>query len=176
MIPRMLLGLLSDTHGRADAARAAVQLLVERLKVDYLLHCGDVGGQDVLDALVGDIPSAVVWGNTDYDWRDLARYASQVSVGHDHPALRMKFDGAGPADRDVRVCMTHGDDGRVVREVLEHRQADYLFVGHSHVPADSEINGVRVVNPGALYRAAKKTVATVNLATGEVRHHEVPVP
>ena len=169
----MRLGLLSDTHGRADAARAAVSLLVERLKVDYLLHCGDVGSTAVIDALVGDVPAAVVWGNTDSDFRTLARYATRVGVGHDHPALRLKFDGAGPAERDVRICLTHGDDGTIVRDVVEQRQADYLFVGHTHAAADDEWNGVRVVNPGALHRAARKTVATVDLSTGEVLHHDV---
>jgi predicted phosphodiesterase len=38
------------------------------------------------------------------------------------------------------------------------------MVGHSHVPSEQRSGRVRIINPGALYRAATKTVALLDLA------------
>src|SRR4051812_19223606 len=75
---RMLIGILSDTHDRLEAARAAVQRLRQR-GAEYLIHCGDVGGQEVLDELAG-VPTAFVWGNNDWDRIALARYAEEIGL------------------------------------------------------------------------------------------------
>src|SRR5690348_8579677 len=66
IVRRVLLGILSDTHGRRDASKAGIELLRAR-GAKYLIHCGDVGGEDILDLLAGDDPpSAFVWGNNDF--------------------------------------------------------------------------------------------------------------
>jgi predicted phosphodiesterase len=44
-----------------------------------------------------------------------------------------------------------------------------LLQGHTHVRADERVGTVRVINPGALHRAAQKTVATLDTETGEVK-------
>src|SRR5688500_14733276 len=46
--PRVLLGILSDTHSRGEAASAAVSLL-RTAGAAYLIHCGDVGSESVLE-------------------------------------------------------------------------------------------------------------------------------
>ena len=74
----MRVGILSDTHGDADIAHRAVRLLLAQ-GAGYLIHCGDVGETDVLDALAG-VPSAFVFGNTDFDRTDLANYAQSIGV------------------------------------------------------------------------------------------------
>lgn len=159
----MILGILSDTHGRAKIAAAAVRALRDR-GAEYLIHCGDVGSRAVLDALAGgDPPAAVVWGNTDHDRHDLEVYANHLGIRHDHPVLRLTLGGK-------RVVVTHGDNGRALAEVFARpRETDFLLVGHTHVAADDAHNGVRVINPGALHRASVKTVATLDLKTGGLR-------
>ena len=37
-----------------------------------------------------------------------------------------------------------------VRPLLTGADADLVFVGHTHVPFDRRIDGVRVVNPGSI--------------------------
>jgi putative phosphoesterase len=161
----MLLGILSDTHDRVDAAAAAVAAL-KAAGATYFLHCGDVGGEGVLDQLAG-LPAAFVWGNTDWDRAALGRYASDLGI--------QCFGSFGELDLDGKVmALTHGDDVRAVRRVLDGQRHDYLFVGHSHVKADSRIGRVRVINPGALHRAREKTVATLDTATDLLRFITIP--
>jgi predicted phosphodiesterase len=86
----MLVGILSDSHGRADPVRAAVALF-DRLGVKHLIHCGDVGGVEVFDELVGR-PITFVWGNTDMPGGGLLSYLHSVKIGVPDGA-RVTLDG-----------------------------------------------------------------------------------
>ena len=48
----MLIGILSDTHDRAEMMAAAIALLQEN-KAEFFIHCGDVGEESMLDHLAG---------------------------------------------------------------------------------------------------------------------------
>jgi putative phosphoesterase len=160
----MLLGILSDTHDRLDAAAAGIAVL-KAAGAEYFIHCGDVGGEQVLDLLAG-LPAAFVWGNTDWDRITLQRYASDLGI--------QCFGAFGePALDGKAIAIAHGDDERTVRRVLDGQRHDYLFVGHSHVKADGRVGRVRVINPGALHRAREKTVATLDLASDRLQFHVV---
>ena len=57
----MKLGILSDTHG---LLRPEVPAVLEGC--DAILHAGDIGGQDILDALGELAPVYAVRGNNDW--------------------------------------------------------------------------------------------------------------
>jgi uncharacterized protein len=153
IVTAMIVGILSDTHGRADMAHRAVQKLLEN-KAEYLVHCGDVGGKDVLDALAG-IPSMFVFGNNDYDSEELAKYADTLGINCGGTHGKLDFAGKN-------AVVTHGDDFRLVRRLIQEQQIDYLFLGHTHEKLDRWEGKVRIINPGALYRAAVKTIAVLD--------------
>ena len=82
------LGLLSDSHGDAAVTHRAVALLLAA-GVDRVLYLGDVGTEQVLDALAvayppthpeqgQRVPVHVVFGNTDYQPEPLIRYARDL--------------------------------------------------------------------------------------------------
>jgi len=155
----VLIGILSDTHDRADAMAAAMRLLRER-GGKFFIHCGDVGSERVIDHLAG-LPSAFVFGNTDWDRATLGRYAEKIGV-----ACYGAF-----ADLDLdrkRFAVIHGDDFKLKQRVLAEQQHDYLLQGHTHVRADERIGRTRLINPGALHRAKEKTVALLDTATDAV--------
>ena len=165
------LGLLSDTHGRADTARDAVQLLVDH-GVDMLIHLGDVGTTAVIDALVvnhpqGDtqIESHLVFGNTDWEAKPLARYARDLGVIVHEPAGEITIDGK-------RIVFTHGHLHSVMQHALDS-QVDYLLHGHTHVQSDAMDGKTRVINPGALFRASRHTAAILTPSTGTLEVLEV---
>src|ERR1051325_9989192 len=61
-----VVGLISDTHGllRAEALKALEGS-------DLIIHAGDVGGPEIIDALQALAPVAAVRGNTDRGaWAD----------------------------------------------------------------------------------------------------------
>ncbi len=161
----MLIGICSDSHGKHETLRRAVTLL-ERAGARRIIHCGDVGGQAAFDELVGH-QVRFVWGNTDVPTGGLRAYLETVGLTPpDQVPLRVEWAGK-------RLAVFHGHEPGF-RTAAQDLDVDYLFHGHSHLRRDERIGSVRVVNPGALHRAAIYTVATLNLATDELRFHEVP--
>jgi putative phosphoesterase len=161
----VIIGILSDTHGRADMAANAVRVLLEN-KAEYLVHCGDVGGTDVLDALAGH-PAMFVFGNNDFDHSELTQHARILGIASGGTHGRLSFNGK-------LAVVTHGDDLNLIRKLTREQQIDYLFLGHSHETLDQHQGKIHIINPGALYRAAVKTVAVLDTVTDLVRF--IPVP
>jgi putative phosphoesterase len=155
----MLIGILSDTHGDADIAHVAVRALLDR-GAEYLVHCGDVGSTDVLDALAGH-PAMFVFGNTDFDTQVLTKYAGIIGIACGNTYGKLAFAGK-------TAVVTHGDDSRLVKQVIADQLVDYLFLGHTHQKLDRREGKVRIINPGALHRAAVKTVAILDTVKDEL--------
>ena len=149
----MRIGILSDTHDRVEAMAAAMEIL-RRQGAEFFIHCGDVGSESVLDHLAG-VPSAFVFGNTDWDRAPLVRYAEQIGVACHGALADLELGGK-------KVAVTHGDDFKLKQRILAEQRHDYLLQGHTHVREDKRIGKVRLINPGALHRAKEKTVALLD--------------
>jgi putative phosphoesterase len=156
----VLLGVLSDTHDRVDAMASAMTLL-RQAGAQFFIHCGDVGSERVLDHFAG-LPSAFVFGNTDWDRASLARYAQSIGVACHNTFADLDLGGK-------KVAVTHGDDFRLKQRILSGQRHDFLLLGHTHVRMDERVGKTRVINPGALHRAREKTVATLDTASGELK-------
>jgi uncharacterized protein len=162
-----ILGVLSDTHDRADAAAAGIATL-RAAGAEFFIHCGDVGSERILDLLAG-IPCVFVWGNNDCDRKSLGRYARELGIRSGDDFAELKIGGK-------KIAVTHGDNPSLISHATDEANGfDYLFIGHSHVPANQRIGRVRMINPGALHRAATKTVAVIDLKTDSVRHIAVKI-
>lgn len=167
----MILGVLSDTHGKERHARRGIEVL-QQAGAKAFVHCGDVGSESVFSALAG-LECWFVWGNTDTATTGLMRYVQQLGIPlPDAAPLTLTLAG-----RRIAVC--HGHERGFEQLVRQHYAAepvpddqrfDYLLHGHSHVAARETLpTGLVRVNPGALHRADPYTVATVDLAGGTVR-------
>lgn len=125
---RVLIGLISDTHGllRPDVPRAFAG-------VSRILHAGDVGGEEILDALARIAPVQAVWGNTD-------PWGEPGLVGR----LDLLLDG-------VRIHVSHGHEiGRPKpAQLAAVYDASVIVYGHTHKQVIARVGGQLVVNPGA---------------------------
>ncbi len=137
-------GLISDTHGllreEALAALRGSQLII---------HAGDVGKPEILDALAQLAPVVAVRGNI-----DRGAWASEL------PATAIVE--AGPATIFVLHDLQELD--------LDPAAAGIQIVvsGHSHQPGRTERSGVLYINPGSAGPRRFKlpvTVARLDLAT-----------
>ncbi len=156
----VILGIVSDSHDRVEALRAGIDAL-RNAGATYFIHCGDIGGQGAINVLAG-LDGVAVWGNTDWDRAALGRYAESIGVRIRHPLADVQLDSA-------RIAVLHGDDGGLMRRLISSGDYDYLFCGHTHVPEDRTVGRTRIINPGALHRARVKTIASLDLDTGERR-------
>jgi putative phosphoesterase len=156
---------MSDTHGNFLAAREAIEFF-EREGVGHVIHCGDVGGEEVFGELLGQ-PVTFVWGNTDTPDDGLVAYlkATGFSVPSAVPT-RIELGG-----KNFAVFHGHESQFRSSKQL----DVDFVLYGHTHEADVEVLDGKCFVNPGALFRANPKTVATINTATNEIQFHEVTV-
>lgn len=165
-----MLGVLSDTHGQHRRTAAAIRLL-QQLGAEAFVHCGDVCGEPVIDAFA-QLKAWLITGNCDTYDRNIELYAAALGVEFvATKPLRLEFGG-----REVLVF--HGHEAAFY-QLLDAAEQDteagpdpptYVLHGHTHAARDERVGRLRVVNPGALHRANPHTVATVNVATDDVRH------
>ncbi|MHC4109258.1 MAG: YfcE family phosphodiesterase [Planctomycetota bacterium] len=160
----MLIGVLSDSHGRAEVTEQAVKALVGQ-GAEALLHLGDLGTEQVIDTLVGR-NARIVFGNCDVGAKRLRRHAEQVGVEVCHPMGQIEVCSK-------RVAFTHGHLARLMREAME-AGVDYLLHGHSHLTRDERRGPTRIINPGALFRAPRYTAALLDPARDNLRFLEIP--
>lgn len=168
------IGLLSDSHGRADTTRRAVDLLIQE-GAQILAHLGDVGSFQVLDELVAAdgsnlrmVETHLVFGNVDLDIAGLDRYARYLGLCVDHPAGRLDL---GP----VELVFLHGDDLAALSGAVA-QGVRYVCHGHSHCAIDRCDGPTRVINPGALFRARRYTVALLDTDRDTVNFYPIAKP
>lgn len=139
--------------------------LFDKHGVERVIHCGDVCGVEVFDELVGR-NCDFVWGNMDD--RDPGLDAYLETVGLTPPAavpLRLTIAGK-------RFAVFHGHEP-AARNMERLTDVDYVLHGHSHRCRDDRVGSVRIINPGALYRAATKTVAILDPVADALAFHEI---
>ena len=121
----MTIGVISDTHGLLRPQ--AVEVLRGS---DRILHAGDVGAPEILEALKQIAPVTAIRGNVDTaPWASILPLTEVVEISgtsiymlHDLAQLDLKPEAAG-----FRV----------------------VIYGHSHKPKIEEKNGVLYFNPGS---------------------------
>lgn len=154
----MRLGIVSDTHGHADHTRPAIRLL-ESLEVDRVLHCGDIGSAEVV-AMLEPWPTHFVFGNCDYDKLQLKQAIESHGQSCHGMFGDLEFEG-------VRIALLHSHERRKFQEVLESSEYQVVCYGHTHLAENEHRGGKLVLNPGALYRAAKHSIAVLELPSCE---------
>lgn len=120
------LGIVSDTHGLVRP-----EVLDALRGVDLVLHAGDVGSPDVLEALAAVAPVRAVRGNVDRGrWADALPETDAIEV-----------DGAW-------LYLLHDRDRLDLDPVTAGFAA--VITGHSHQPSLEVRDGVTWLNPGSI--------------------------
>ncbi|TWT73451.1 phosphodiesterase [Posidoniimonas polymericola] len=151
----MKIGVISDTHGHVDLTQAAVRML-QSLDVEVVLHCGDIGGPDVVRQF-HHWPTHFVAGNCDYDL-DALGAAVRAENQHWHDQFgELTIDG-------LKIALLHSHDRKAFRKACRSGDYDLVCYGHTHIAAVEESDSTLVLNPGAVYRANPHSVAIVETA------------
>ena len=141
----MIIGIVSDSHGKASRLREALDIFAGR-GVEVVIHCGDIGSLECVDLLGQfDGDAYMVAGNTDKHFGRLSARAKTRGVTFDPVSIAVDLgDGR-------RLAATHGHDGQFFIELVSGGQFAYVCHGHSHRMRDEQFGDVRVINPGALH-------------------------
>jgi uncharacterized protein len=158
----MKIGVLSDTHGETGAVRQAICILNQE-RVGLTIHCGDVGVEIV--PLLKGLPTHFVAGNMDNP--DELREAVTATEHTLHPQLgTLEIDGR-------RLAFLHGHDVKLLWHTIHSGYYDLVCHGHTHNFSRRIEGQTLVLNPGALSRTSRPSLATVDLASLEVT--EIPL-
>jgi putative phosphoesterase len=152
------IGVLSDTHGRADTVAKTLAEFRAR-GVDLLVHCGDIDDADTVAAFAG-WTAHFVYGNCDGDHVGIRRAIEDIGATLHDPFGHLELAGK-------QIAWLHGDKPGLKHDVEASGHYDYLFYGHTHVAEQHKVGKTLVINPGALFRARTKTCLTLDLATGD---------
>lgn len=145
------LGLIADTHYSDRLAALPDALPSAFAGVDLILHAGDVGTLDVLDALSRIAPVVAVHGNDDTPeaQRELP-YQQLLVVG----GLRLLLTHAHYPDRAEELVARREDRWapKLERRAAMGRRAGapMIVFGHTHVPMAVPWDETLLVNPGAI--------------------------
>jgi putative phosphoesterase len=151
--------LLADTHVPLRARDLPPQVWAAVDEAELVVHAGDWVTPELLDRLEARAARLLaVWGN------------------NDGPQLRSRLpEVARETVEGVRIGVVHetgGSRGREARMRAEHPGLDLLVFGHSHIPWDTAVGGLRLLNPGSptdRRRQPHCTYMTLSLRDGEVR-------
>jgi len=160
-----LIGFLSDSHGEWLRTRLAIELLKGR-ECERIVHLGDVETHEVLDELAGNNVT-LVFGNCDYVLR-LLEYAVTLDIDIQDPAGTLQVDG-------ISIAFLHGHDFTQYKTFVEDEEIDIIAHGHSHEIRDEIVENTRCINPGALHRAQRYTVAVLDTKTQVLEFLEVDI-
>jgi putative phosphoesterase len=157
----MVIGVISDTHGRLDAAVKGIFA-----GVAHIIHAGDVGDARLLDELAEIAPVTAVFGNTDQG--ELRERLPRVAVGEVTGATAESAAGPPAA---VRFAVAHKRKQLLAAYPDPAVQGLRLMVyGHTHEPALSWRQGVLFVNSGTVSAPEEsdwvRSVALVECGTG----------
>jgi putative phosphoesterase len=157
----MKIGILGDTHGNGGRTATAADVLATH-GVSAVFHCGDIGNEDVLTELIAvfelpQVPVYCVFGNCDYP-PDFSQFPANTVVQLRDRFAEVEIGGAS-------VAVAHGDDAVRLRAAIQSGKYDYVLTGHTHRMDDTRHGTTRVINPGAVHRAADPTVAVLDLQT-----------
>jgi len=123
--------VLSDTHKRGDLQQEAIEAL-KREGANYLLHLGDLEIEENLKALKdSQLPYRAVFGNNDYNLRDLA---NRYYIKSEPYYLKIG---------DIKIKMMH-------HPYFMTPDVDIVLFGHLHKFSVEYLNGTLFLNSGEI--------------------------
>lgn len=155
----MRLLLLADTHVPRRARHLPVSVWGEVERADLVVHAGDWVVPELLDEL-----------------EQRAVRVLGVHGNNDGPELRRRLpEVAVDVVEGIRLGVVHETGpsrGRDVRLRARFPDLDLLVFGHSHIPWDTTVGGLRLLNPGSptdRRRQPHCTFMTLTAQDGQVR-------
>jgi putative phosphoesterase len=169
--PKLLVGIISDTHDCLPLIDKAVKKLEEE-KVELVLHCGDYVSPFVIphfksfkDRFIG------IFGNNDGDHEFLKRRFTEFGLEIRGLFAELKIDG-------LRIALLHGGESggppgasELLKSIIDAECYDAVVHGHVHEAKAYRKGKTLIINPGEVcgYLTGKSTIAVLNTKTIDVK-------
>lgn len=135
------IGVISDTHGRLHPG---VFQLFDR--VDYIIHAGDIGDENILIALQALAPTIAVFGNTDsFELRDRLQAQAGLEI-YNHS-----------------IKVTHIPQFLSRTQFSANEKYHIYIFGHTHRAKVEKYDHTLILNPGSATQSRSKRKPSVAL-------------
>lgn len=122
--------VFSDTHGNIENC---VKVSNQIVGVDLIIHLGDMKSDALKIEKITGIKVEYVMGNNEFSYGKTTKILEvqnkRIFISHGH-TLGVKYDKTKMAEKTKSVA------------------ADIGLFGHTHIPFDLMVGGVRLLNPG----------------------------
>lgn len=125
--------IVSDSHGRSFYLERAI---LNVSPMDYIIHLGDIEGEEEYLRDIAPCPVFIVAGNNDFFSKEPKEELIQLG--------------------NYRILLTHGHKhnvyggAEVLKKVGSDNGADIVMYGHTHIPNLDLRDDVWLVNPGSI--------------------------
>lgn len=152
------MGVMSDSHDRIEAIRAAIDKFNAE-SVELVLHAGDIVSPfSVREFEKLNCKIVCVTGNNDGDPKALRKFLSKI--GGELWDVFFKIEVG-----DKRIALTHGEWPELVEALILSGKYDVVINGHSHEASIRKQNNVLVINPGSCSYPIVNGVVTIGNGT-----------
>ena len=146
----MRIGVVSDTHGYLHPS--VINLL---RGVECILHAGDIGGEDIIEALAQVAPVTAVRGNNDRQG-PTSLYPAELTLELGSRRVLLTHQVKLPRRTDGPDMEPYGNSA-----------ADVVVFGHSHIACIEWRGQVLFFNPGAAGKRRFNTIPSIGILTLE---------
>lgn len=143
----MKIGVFSDTHDYLEKIEKAFKFF-QKEKVDLIIHCGDWVSPFVPQFIYNlepklIIPIKSVFGNNEGDhFRFLERKKKEGwNIEFYRDAFEFETDGK-------KIIVYHGSSKLITASLIESKNYNAVFTGHTHQVVNKTIAGILHLNPG----------------------------
>ena len=131
--------VIGDSHGNI-ANLKHVMGFAKHIKVKAVIHTGDWNNLKSLETVFNfNIPIYTVQGNADIDPKLIKKLKIFPKKFSDH-ILKVKIDG-------VKIGIVHRC---IIDQKIKFKDCLAVFTGHYHSQKEWEVDGIKIIRPGAL--------------------------
>ncbi len=136
--PGRKIAIISDTHSNFKIGEKIKKILKNK-EINFIIHCGDIGGPDFLKKVFKGFRIRAVLGNMDQGMGDIKDYQEKpnIIVNQETGFLEINFK---------KIAFNHFPDK--AKLLAESNKYDFVFYGHTHKPWEEKIGNCRLLNPG----------------------------
>lgn len=159
----MKIGVMADSHDNEQLLVKGIEIFKAN-HITTVFHLGDLCKADLL-LHFSDFDFYLVQGNNDPSLTELNQALIFYGLRECKVFYELELE-------QKKICLMHGDNVNLFRKKMQEN-FDYLLKGHTHFDEDYRKGKTRVLNPGALERCTRYTVAILDLQTDEWTLHQV---
>lgn len=138
----MKIGVMSDTHDNLSNFIFGLNTFREE-GIETVIHCGDLTSLEMVSHFEG-FRVIYAFGNIDHATGAIkSRLEKMREDNYAGLVFRGNLDG-------VPIAVTHSHMEGMLMDLVREKRYKWLFHGHTHEKRDEIVQGVRIINPGAL--------------------------